>query len=225
MAKSTRRARPPGELRRELQDQVDLLVQACGRYDGGFTVIAKHMAVSMRVLLHQTGHSRALLEQLSLRGFRFLDTARNLSPTNLLSEINLCVLQIGPPEPQYVPLCTIGGGPHPSKWVPFSEWWNKPVIKDGQRRTFSRRDLVTMVANTDGGGHVDPELDDAYFALSRENSLGWMFSKGDTTAPMSSPERPCIRQIAHELLETLKRKAIAYVKVSYSPASTVASPR
>ena len=175
----------------------------------------------MRVLLHQTGHSRALLEQLGLRGFRFLDTARNLSPTNLISEINLCVLQVGPPEPSYVPLCTIGGGPHPPKWVPFPEWWNKPVIKDGKRRTFSRRDLITMVANTDSGGHVDPELDDAYFALSRENSLGWMFSKGDTTQPLGSPERPCIRQIAHELLVTLKRKAIAYVNVSYTKEQSI----
>jgi hypothetical protein len=63
---------------------------------------------------------------------------------------------------------------------------------------------VLNVADTDGGAHVDPELEEAYMAISRENSLGWFFSNGTVTAPAGGrPELACMRQIAHELLSTI----------------------
>lgn len=208
--------RPRGELITELNDQVALLVHACRSFDGGLEPIGKHIALSLRVLLHQTRNAQALLQQLGLRSKRFMDTAHDLNPRNLMTDCPLTFMRVGSPSPRFLALCQTGGGPLGERWLPFEKWWNNNVIKDNRGRFFSRRELVLNVANTDGGGHVDPTLDEAYLDLSRNNSLGWIIQRGDVQKPFPPPVMACIRQIAHEVLETLKKKAGAGVVVDYT---------
>jgi len=215
MAKNNRRARPVSDLRRELQDQVTLLAHACKSFDSGIKPIGKHIALSLRVLLHHHGKSQSLLQQLGLRSNRFMDTAGDLNPKNLLTDCPLCLTRLSSGGAEYLALCEAGGGPLPPRWIQFPDWWIKPVIKDNKGRYFNRLELVTNVADTDGGAHVDPELDEAYMELSRENSLGWIFTSGGISIPMGGPELPCVRQIAHEVLETLKVQAKNHVNVGY----------
>ena len=61
------------------------------------------------------------------------------------------------------------------------------------------------MANQDGGGHVDPSLDEAYANLSRFNSLGWKIFIGDCPAKdfEKGPELPSVRQIAYEVIKSL----------------------
>ncbi len=88
--------------------------------------------------------------------------------------------------------------------VLFLNWWNDPVLKDNRGRKFCRRELVLHVADTDGGAHVDPELEESYMAISRENSLGWFFGNGNVVFALEGrPELACMRQIAHEFLSTI----------------------
>jgi len=88
--------------------------------------------------------------------------------------------------------------------ISFVNWWNNPVLKDMNRYTLCRRELILNVADTDGGAHVDPELDEAYMAISRENSLGWEFRKGDIVRALAGrPELACMRQVAHEVFSTI----------------------
>lgn len=108
----------------------------------------------------------------------------------------------------------MGGIAH-ERWLPFERWWNDPVIKDERKRYLNRRDLILNVADTDGGAHVDPGLDEAYADLSRNNSLGWILNEGDVVRPFPPPVMPCIRQIAHEVLETLRKKASAVLTIEY----------
>ena len=116
-------------------------------------------------------------------------------------------MRLGPAGAEYLPLVAAGELPFPPKLVPFADWWNEPVLKDGKSRLLSRRELVANVADTDGGAHVDPELDEAYMELSRNNSLGWVFQGDDATEPLKGrPELACMRQIAHEVLLTLRRR-------------------
>jgi len=42
-----------------------------------------------------------------------------------------------------------------------------------EKNIFTRRKIVLELSDTDGGAHVDAGLKDDYFALSRDNSLGW----------------------------------------------------
>lgn len=209
MAKRGRVPRPKGDLERELVDQLALLRNACSTYDKGLEAIGRHIALSLRVLLHQHGQSRALLDQLGLRQGKFFDSAGPVHKGNLLPECTLVLMRAVSSGGAYVPLIDGGvGGPHATMHIPFVDWWNATVCRDDRGRTFCRRDLVLLVANTDGGAHVDPELDEAYLSLSRENALGWTFCTGNVTSAFTGrPELACMRQIAHEVLLTLSASA------------------
>src|SRR5882672_2338262 len=213
--KEPRVKRTRADLLRELQEQITLLIHACQSYDKGLEPIGKHIALSLRVLLHHHQNSQALLQQLDLRSKRFMDTAGELNPRNLLTDCPLCLMKIGG-QNAYLPLCAQGGGPLGERWIPFEDWWNNRVVKDNQQRYFNRRELILNVADTGGGAHVDPALDAAYADLSRNNSLAWVIREGDVQRPFPPPTMACIRQIAHEVLETLKVKAKTEVSVAYA---------
>lgn len=88
----------------------------------------------------------------------------------------------------------------------FPQWWNKIVIVDKHKHKFTRRDLILALANQDGGAHVDPKLDKEYQLLSRENSMGWIYSDESTESALMSVELASVRQIAHEIIMTFRRK-------------------
>jgi len=204
MTKPKRIKRAKDELKKELGEQLQLLRHSCQAFDNGFETIGKHISLSLRVLLHHHGQSRALLDQLGYRSGRFLDSAGPLNPGNLLTECNLVAMRLSNTGANYLPLIATGGSPFPMRPIPFVDWWNEPVLKDDRGRTFCRRELVLNVADTDGGAHVDPELEEAYMALSRENSLGWVFNNGKVESALTGrPELACMRQIAHEILSTI----------------------
>lgn len=201
-----RQKRSKEDLKKELKDQLDLLLHACSSFDNGLKAIGKHIALSLRVLLYQYGQSQALLLQLGFRDMNFLDTAGDLNPNNLLPECNLCSMRVEKTCASFTPRCLSGFTAISPRWISLVDWWNKPVIKDKDGRKFNRRDLILNVADTDGGAHVDPDLDEAYMSLSRENSIGWVFTTGNIETPLDGPELPCIRQIAYEVIESLKKK-------------------
>lgn len=204
MTKPKRVQRPKDELKKELIEQLQLLRHACRAFDGGLEAVAKYISVSLRVLLHHHGQSRALLDQLGLRSGRYLTSAPPLNPRNNLTECNLVLMQVGTTRARYIPLIAAGSSPFPLQPISFVDWWNNPVLKDNRGRTFCRCELVLNVADTDGGAHVDPELEEAYMAISRKNSLGWVFNNaGKDSALEGRPELACMRQIAHELLTTI----------------------
>jgi hypothetical protein len=202
--KKNRVPRSKADLRAELKDQLQLLELHCQTYDDGREAVAKHIATSLRVLLHHHGSSNSLLEQLALRGGYFKDSSTDFSRKNLLPIHNLIALRMSGDEVTYVP-----SGRPAVRGTLFAEWWNGPVIRDNRKREFTRREIVAHVADTDGGAHVDPGLEEAYMDLSRNNSLGWVYgADGNPEAPAKGrPELACIRQIASEVLATLRSKA------------------
>lgn len=197
-------SRSRSDLLAELKDQVQLLEHHCATYDSGMEAVAKHIAAVLSVLLHHRGLSRSLLEQLGLRTGYFKSSASPFRPSSLLPIHTLVALRMHSGGVSYAP------NNRPAvKSVPFAEWWNAPVVRDGSGRLFSRREIVSHVRNTDGGAHVDPGLDEAYMDFSRNNSLGWFQEQADgSEIPIQGrPEMACIRQIASEMLTTLRRKA------------------
>lgn len=204
MTKPKRIQRPKDELKRELIEQLQLLRHSCQTFDNGLEAAGKYISLNLRVLLHDHRQSRALLDQLGFRLGHYLTSAPPLNPRNLSTECNLVTMRFSSVEARYLPLIAAGGGPIPLQSIPFVNWWNDPVLKDNRNRTFCRRELVLNVADTDGGAHVDPELEEAYMAISRENSLGWLFVNSNATSALEGrPELACMRQIAHELLSTI----------------------
>ena len=63
------------ELSQHLQEQLEFLQASAGAYDQGFEGEAKRLAVSIRVLVHDTSNSNSLLGQLGQKDIKFLDSA------------------------------------------------------------------------------------------------------------------------------------------------------
>lgn len=213
MTSNDRRERPESNLEKELGEHLALLTHACKSFDRGLRPIGKHIALSLRVLLHQRGQSRALLHQLGYLSHPFFASGRHLNPRNLLAECALCFVRVrvGAAAGGFQPF--LDEGPlGQARWLAFEEWWSEPIVNNRNGDRFTRRGLALHVAAIEGGAEVDPLLDAAYMALSRENALGWTISAGHGSLPLGGPELGCLRQIAHELLETLKAAGVRPAK-------------
>jgi hypothetical protein len=198
------------ELLIHLKNQITFLKLSADSFDKGFQDEAKRLAVVIRVLVHDTASSKSLLSQLGKKNIGFYDSALSYLPNPLpYSGLVMMKVSFGTPSDGGEYVAPLDEGP-PSRSrtrkLLSSIWWNGMfVIKDTKGKTFTRKDLVLETANTDGGAHVDPKLDEAYADLSRFNSLGWKFFRRDVAEDFkNSPVLPSIRQIAHEVLKTLR---------------------
>lgn len=198
------------DLSSHLQEQVDILRTSGEAFDRGAIPMAKVLAAHIRVLVHDTRSSTSLLKELTVKGqIKYFDTARPIDPSNLLPTPNLVMVRMtSGSTPGYI--ASKEGGPiEQVSLAEFEDWWRTPIIEDDQGNVFTRRDLVLALAHQEGGAHVDPELPEAYAALSRSNSLGWIVGEGVLTvgsAPgpglrhiAGNPVVFAVRQIAHEL--------------------------
>src|SRR5664280_1431711 len=194
--------RAGNELRRQLDEQQRFIKNSARSFDDGFEGEAKRLALTIRVLAHDTSQSHSLLSQVGLKDtMRFEDLSLPFDASNLLPHGGLTKLNAGPGETKILPL--FDDSPVPPRTVSFDEWWNGVVFVDQGRIEHSRRDLVLALANQDGGGHVDPGLDEEYANLSRHNSLGWMETRDGVEQPLPDQVPAAVRHIAHEVLKSL----------------------
>ena len=220
-------AQTPDELRAHLRDHIGFIRDGGARFDDGSRSYAKQIAVSLRVLLHDTSQSHSLLGQLGLKdGLRLLDTAAQLIESNLAPSANLVymrgtVAEDGSLVPSYEPVfddyqhrtffvrpSAFGTVREPAagRALAFEDWWALPVIQEPNRgEVFTRRDLVLALSNWDGGAHVDSAVPEAYHRLSRSNSLGFGVGNDEDLEAFGDPVPPSVRQIGHELLRSLPR--------------------
>lgn len=199
----------PEELLEYLREQVAFLEASAASFDDGFEGEAKRLATVIRVLLHDTRRSTPLLQQLSLKDtIRYLDTAEPINPRNLLPTPGLVVMRVesGRGANYVAPLRDrpVAHGPSAKQFEP---WWTDAVTKDSDSALFTRRDYVLTLSNKEGGAHVDPKLNAAYAALSRNNSLGFQYfddSLAEGKPLENNPALASVRQIAHEVILSLR---------------------
>ncbi len=222
------------ELLGQLKEQIDIMKVLGNDYDRGFEAVAKTLTTHIRVLVHDSPYSKSLLTQLNKKDIKFYDSALTYNPIlggasfssegvsyiappddptlsessdNLLPYSGLTIVRFSAKEASHIaPLDRASPMRNTAKKISFQEWWEGvQIIRDKDGRTFARRDLVIEVANKDGGAHIDPSLKANYASLSRFNSVGWIFVKNDIKGRFkNSPVEPSIRQITHEVLETLR---------------------
>lgn len=200
----TKRTLTQSELQTHLEQQLAFVKRSAASYDAGYDDEAKRLAVTIRVLLHDTNNSHSVLHQLGRKEtLRFHDSAHPYDPRSKASHSGLvktAMQTTGPSRPRP----TLDDLPVPPRNIAFAHWWDGIVFVDNAGTKFTRRDIVLAAANQDGGAHVDPGLDTDYDRLTRGNALGW-FDVSPTTGPKPSADQvpAAIRQIAHEVLKTL----------------------
>jgi hypothetical protein len=133
------------------------------------------------------------------------------SPGNLLSHSSLTAMRLSSDgsASHFAPL---DDRPFAPRRIPFSEWWTETVFRTPEGLSLNRREMILTAANQDGGAHVDPALDETYASLAQDNALGWEAFAGPTPGrPLDDPIGSALRQVAHEVLRTLRP---GYVKSS-----------
>jgi hypothetical protein len=160
------------------------------------------------VILHDAKRRTvSLLTQIGVKEkIPFVSSAVPVNPNNLLAEMPLVMVRLTDHGADYLPLCSVGGGPIPPRQMSFDEWWNEPIFTDRQKATLSRRTLVQTLRDQEGGSHFDDEIKDAiYRAVAYDNAAGWLHGPpGGPGKPINpGPHFASMRQIAWEIEQSL----------------------
>jgi hypothetical protein len=185
--------------------QIDFLRHSCDAYDQGRINEVVRLATTLRTLLHDTKKSHSLLAQLDMKHRMHFVSTGFLSEKENGGFIGAPLVPVGGPIPlRHVALL------HEAQIEArqtFRAWWKATVIGTMQGN-FSRERLVLLLANQEGGAHVDPSTEDEYSILT-EHGLRLIFSVGDAafTSP-GNPVPPTLRQIAFEFEATASTELV-----------------
>lgn len=205
------------ELETHLIEQLEFLQRSAKHYDLGAESEAKRMAATIRVLLHDTSSSHSLLDQLKMKKIGFLDSSVPYDEKSNEYHFGLISVELSFDGKMHLvgknlPLLDNPKKTFKTKKKFFADWWNQTVIVDSHKNKFSRRMLILSIANTDGGAHVDPKLDAEYKALSRENSMGLSVGTNGSDTPILGVELASVRQIAYEIIVSIKDRYPQFVR-------------
>lgn len=190
--------RPILNLEANLTQQLNFLERSADAYDDGYIDEYIRLAQTLRVLFHNTPKSHGLLEQME-RDIKIIDTSGPFESGNLVA--NTALLQTGSGENSqslFAPLSS----PFRKNAIPAKNWWQQ-IILVGEGIRYSRRQVVTTVANKEGGSHVDPNITEDFLKIDR-TGLGIILLKN--SKEIHVPDNivsATIRQISHEVLESL----------------------
>lgn len=193
------------ELAKHLTEQIWFLQSSAKLYDLGNEAEAKRMAVTLRVLLHDTKASSSLLGQMHLKKkMQFVSTAQKYDPTNLLSQQCLIRLDLVGNTARYVPLFENNDC---YRLLSFPDWSGEIVFSNQKKNLYRRKQVLKLLANQDGGAHVDPELDDDLAVMKTNDLTSWTVVRADgKESPLDNDAvYATMRQMTFEVLQSLHR--------------------
>lgn len=193
------------DYREQLRDQIGFLQSSAKLYDMGTEAEAKRMAVSIRVLVYgekESAQSQPLLGQMRLKkSMKFVSTAQPYDGRNLLAEQLLLEMRIDHNGMTYRPLFENGGRFH---LLQYPDWAGEVVLTDKTHNVYRRKDLIKLLANKDGGAHVDANLPDSIAPLKSPDIGGWETQSSDGSRSYGNdPVYATMRQMTYEMLQSL----------------------
>jgi len=239
--------RDRSSLDEQLVRQFKYLDNSAYLFDEGDHDEANRLATTLRVLLHDTNSSVSLLKQLGIKdALRFIDTGLyrdrlNAAMAQWAQATNgMTLATYQPGQAGLVEMAPKNDGsfewvaplrekrfpdghPHAAALLPpqpFDAWWTTPLVEGSDMKQFSRKSLVLIMANQDGGAHVDEALDKDYANLCVDHLGVQMLvtsdpdEGGNVDDPDFGSKLPkvsnnvafaCMRQIAFEVMLTLQR--------------------
>jgi hypothetical protein len=197
-----------------LEEQMGLLRTSLRAFYEGNFAESLRIATTIRILVHESGMSKPLLNQ-----------AR---PDGLALQIKENVCEIGPGEEEVfnfavgvrmgpgavvAPAVDLGSSHYALNSI--GAWWNRTALSfpsNGRQMIYTRKKVVLILANKEGGAHVDPIEDPDYVKLLTDQPLTFSFQG----VPIETPNlaRFLAAQSGVEMLECLKRNFFPDVDVS-----------
>jgi len=190
------------DMRDHLVEKIKFLKNSIMLFDNGDYQECNRIALSIRVLVHDSKNYTSLLKHLKKKDISFYDNASSYFPGNLLPTTRLVALySTKEGESTYLPNKDFKG--NSTIKVPFSVWWNEIVIDDSHGNLLKRKDLILSISNQDGGAHVDLELNIPYGSIAKlktqEKGIKIENGKGFRMTLIQAS----VRQIADELIRKL----------------------
>jgi len=188
-----------------LREQMELLHASVNAFYSGHFAEALRIATSIRVLVHETGRSKPLLKQIRPDGLalqlpEYTDRARLGEDQFIRFAVGIrlgpgtCVAPAVDVHSTHYALTTIGA------------WWARAVFsfqsKMGTQVTYSRKQVILILANREGGAHVDQNEDPNYVRLLTDQPLSFMY--GDVQLETPDLAKFLVAQSGVELMECLK---------------------
>ena len=139
------------DFKKQMSTHISFIDNSCKRYDQGIHEEALHIAVSLRVIFHDTNKSISILKHLGIKdSISLLSTMGGNEESvpqdgELVSSIPIMMTMDGV-TPQL-------NASSKKVTIPIEEWWNEIIFV--QNGNFSRRNVVLSASNQDGGAHVD----------------------------------------------------------------------
>jgi hypothetical protein len=186
-------------------EQVNFLVTAAAAYDNGNRSAIKMATPALRTLFYKQSFGPILIDQIST-----IDKSKFISTVEYSSN---SIIYMGPVTPTslqnplsneevyvYLPNC-YDSAMKASHVITFDQWWNGNIFIN-QNDFFTRRDLIRLIANQDGGSHVDNRLEAKYSKMVH-NAMS--FIAGPANKPFEELNLALIRQIVHETMLSFKK--------------------
>jgi hypothetical protein len=204
-------AKPKEWFSKKFDEQLGFLQTSCRLYDQGAEAEALRIALSLRVLFHNTGSSTSLMTHLGLNSVMVVSTKLGAMPLGDHTAFFKIELSLNSPTPvRAIP--KLGNEFIPT---PLPDWWEKETVFSSAKSTYTRKHLVWAAANQDGGAHVDSNLKTFYTELAAGTlSIGidGKNLKYSGSAPFDQTQTQyaenihlaMIRQFGHEVLAAAK---------------------
>src|SRR5438034_6791882 len=184
----------------QFEEHLEFLKRSCRDFDTGHPGEGRRMAVSLRVLFHDTKRSTSLLTHLGIKGsVKLLSTfeighKRNDRPGVLPAFMPVWVESTGNRNPP------LGDSPR-QDLIPVNDWWNEVIMN--VNHTFSRKDVILSAANRDGGAHTIANPDRETQELIRGVGTVRILSGNEVrTIQLDNHHLYLIRQFSHEVLNS-----------------------
>ena len=191
------------DFKAHLKDQLTSLSLSCANYDAGHKREAVKIALTIRILLHDTRTSISLLTHLDAKPRISLSSSVEGTP-HAKAPFSVSMVRTtirGGGETTY-------GAPLDAKsLLPMSvdDWWNQIVYVLGPVRC-SRKDIVLCAADKDGGAHVDGALTPDYETLATTGERGWWHysptNDPNNMQPVKDVHLVYLRQMGFEIMNS-----------------------
>lgn len=168
-------------LRERFEEQRPFLSKSIKEFVSGDLAEAVRIAITIRVLVHETGSSKSLLGQLTPNylDLKILDRAPVREETHELPHGTQSVVVMS--VPISVKMKAEGVFLNPDLDVEayqasiLGKWWGRHSLILPGLGGFSRKEIVRGLADKEGGAHVDTDINPKYQQLldSKSLQLGW----------------------------------------------------
>ncbi len=195
--------RPKENVLAKLKEQMQFLRTSLRTFYEGEFAESVRIATIIRVLVHETGRSKPLLNQARPNGLDLpiLDQASERPDEKAIFRFAVSA-RIGP---TIAPAVDLGSSHYAVNTV--GAWWNAEVFtfqsRLGRQLVYTRKKVVLTLANKEGGAHVDEHEDPDYARLLTDLPLSF----DQYGFPIETPDlaRFLTAQSGAEMLECLKR--------------------